>query len=68
VELAWDVEGTGDFDATPRRADRLAEEFEARFDTPGTRFVTVRVISQLKDRPGICGRVQNLARVRVDVR
>ena len=69
VELAWDVEGNGVYSsATPWNDTRLVEEFETRFETPGTRFITARVTSHLKDRAGTRGRVQNLSRVRVDVR
>jgi hypothetical protein len=68
VRVQWDLDGDGSFeiDDTVEPATRMTVERRCAHDTPGTRFVGVRVSAQRDADPGTpFGRMENLARVRV---
>jgi hypothetical protein len=70
VELAWDVQGTGEYE--PTALDEPRSEFGATrtvmYEAPGTYFPAVRVTTHRQGDPSArhC-RIQNLARARVIV-
>ena len=75
VEVEWDFEGSGEYPERRRRwnggeghLSRVTYDREHTFTEAGTFFPAMRVTSQREGRPdSLYGRIQNIARVRVDV-
>jgi hypothetical protein len=71
VALEWDFEGRGDFTVMkdlPSTDARMALSVPHAYSRPGTRFAGLRVTSQRQgDGSSRYGRIQNIARTRIDV-
>ena len=70
VGVQWDLDGDGTFEVsqTVEPATRLTLVREHAYDTPGTRFVAVRVSSHHDADPDTpFGRIDNLSRARIVV-
>lgn len=69
IQVEWDLDGSGSFVASEIAANPQVDVEQRRsFASPGTYFVTVRVVAQRDgDRATPYARLQNLARVRVVV-
>jgi hypothetical protein len=69
VTIEWDFDDRGEFAASERVTGAHVDvDASRRFDSPGTHFVTVRVVAQRDaDATSPYARLQNVARVRVVV-
>ncbi|WP_394551961.1 hypothetical protein ACDF64_13940 [Agromyces sp. MMS24-JH15] len=70
IAIDWDLDGDGAFDTSEEVVPTEAVELVRgiRFDRPGTRFVTARVVAQgTGDPESPWARVETLARVRIVV-